>query len=209
MQAELHWQQRDDARAITLLETALRQALEERNTEAELISVDRLILLHRERGEYSTIRELAQETIARLSPDSDPDGSWHLALLSHLGDAAFQLGEMPAAAQAYQEAHRIAQEVGDERSAARLLGCMSMVQSELGDLEGSVRTAEAAVQTAQSTGDLKLVGEQQMLLALAYRDADQNDRAVDLCEQAIQVFQELADEDLIEQGQQLLDELEG
>lgn len=139
---------------------------------------------------------------------SQTDKAVKLELLTTLGDVYYELQELDAAIQAYEQALPLPRQLANQTTEARILGRLGSIYAEKGDLERANTYTNGALKLAKQSKDDHITGELLCVLALNYRDLGQMSNAINYCKGAILAFQTIEAKPMIEQAQNLLSELQ-
>jgi tetratricopeptide (TPR) repeat protein len=192
--------------AIVYGEKIIQLAREIDHFDAEITNIHALASFLIDQDEISKALSYLDEGFKLAEKNQSQE--WMSAMLVASAMAYHKSGDLETALEKFKQASSIATGMKDKGSIARILGYMSIVESEWGQLSESIVYAERALAFARELNDSGLAGEQQMLLAFNYRDLGQLDRAVQCCQAAITSYEDIGAAEMVEKAETLLAELQ-
>ena len=119
------------------------------------------------------------------------DKQIHGSVLGSLGNAYYNLSEYRKAIKYYEQALKIAKEVGDRKSEGIWLGSLGNVFNELSKPKKAIEYYEQALKIAKEVGDMYLEGRWLGNLGNAYNDLSGPRKAIDYHEKALKIANEI------------------
>ena len=117
----------------------------------------------------------------------------HVAIFGSLGNAYSALGDAKKAIDYYEQALKIAKEIGDRRGEGNHLGNLGSAYSALGDAKKAIDYCEQALKIDLEIGDRRGEGNRLGNLGRAYSDLGDAKKAIDYYEQALKIAKEIGD----------------
>jgi len=144
-------------------------------------------------GSYEQAFEDVAKGLADLDPDRDPGVV--AELLFRRGHAYGELGQLGAAAEAFEAARETIErhEVADPRLRAQLLVSLGTVYRRLNRTSKAIATYEAALALASRSSLLELAARSLMGVAATLYDSGEYDGAINSYRRALDIWQRLSD----------------
>ena len=114
-------------------------------------------------------------------------------ILKELGTISYFLSEPRKAIEFYEQALKIAQEIGDRQGEGNALGNLGLAYSNLGEPHKSIEFYEQALKISQEIGNRRGEGADLTGLGNAYFDLGKPRKAIEFYEQALKIAQEIGD----------------
>jgi tetratricopeptide (TPR) repeat protein len=147
-------------------------------------------------GYSRTLIEIYEKLLPKDHFKAEPilkDKKVHGAVLGNLGLAYSDLGDAKKAIDYYEQALKIAREIGDIRGEGNRLGNLGNAYSALGDAKKAIDYYEQALKIAREIGDRRGEGADLGNLGLAYSALGDAKKAIDYYEQALKIAREIGD----------------
>ena len=114
-------------------------------------------------------------------------------ILNELGVIHDFLSEPRKAIEFYEQALKIAQEIGDRRGEGNHLGHLGLAFSDLGEPHKAIEFHEQALKIAQEMGDRRGEGKHLNNLGLAFSDLGEPRKAIEFYDQALKILRNIGD----------------